>query len=518
MRKPSVSVIGEIEGEELQGSFLVWLDELVDPVVRVTGGLARGSSRDGVNVFLGIPYAAPAVGADRYRAPQPVVPWGGERDATAHGPTASQSAYPPPLDTVLPSSVAPGDDYLNVNVWAPAEGRSLPVMVWIHGGAFVRGANSIPTYDGSAFARDGVLLVGINYRLGVQGFGVLDGAATNLGLRDQIAALEWVRDNVAAFGGNPEAVTVFGESAGGMSVATLMASPAARGLFHRAIVQSGGGTAACSLQDARRVSAEVAAHLGVPATAEAFAALDPNVIIAAQSAVALAIQSDPDPQRWGPTVLSGGLGIMSLFPVVDGEIVPDVPQTCIANGSAVGMPLLIGTTREEFRLFLVPTGVAGSVTAETLPLLAARYGWPSQAVVTYGANRPDASPGDIACAILTDAAFRVPSTRLAAAQHAAGGTVHAYEFGWPTPVGGLGACHAVELGFVFDTLGEGARMAGEAAPQHLADTVHRAWVAFGRDGDPGWRPWAPDDQVVMTFNLTSELAQGPRGDELALWL
>ena len=206
-----------IEGEALRGYFLVWLDGLMDPVVRVTGGLARGSGRGEVIAFLGIPYAAPAVGADRYRAPQPVVPWGGVRDATAHGPTASQSAYPSPLDTVLPCSVAPGDDYLNVSVWAPAEGESLPVMVWIHGGAFVRGAYSIPTYDGSAFARDGVLLVGINYRLGVQGFGVLDGAVTNLGLRDQIAALEWVRDSVAAFGGTPEAVTVFGESAGGMS-------------------------------------------------------------------------------------------------------------------------------------------------------------------------------------------------------------------------------------------------------------------------------------------------------------
>ncbi|MBE3075546.1 MAG: carboxylesterase/lipase family protein, partial [Actinobacteria bacterium] len=397
----------------------------MDPVVRVTGGLVRGSSRDGVNSFLGIPYAGPAVGADRYRAPQRVAPWDGERDATAPGPTAAQSAYPPPMDTVLPSSVAPGDDYLNVSVWAPAEGGSLPVMVWIHGGAFVRGANSLPTYNGSAFARDGVVLVAINYRLGVPGFAVLDGAPTNLGLRDQIAALEWVRDNVAAFGGNSDDVTVFGESAGGMSVATLMACPAARGLFHRSVVQSGGGTDVCSLQDARRVSAEVAAHLGVSATAEAFAALDPDAVTAAQSAVALAIQADPDPQRWGATVLSGGLGIMTLFPVIDGELVPDVPLARIAEGSAAGMPLLIGTTREEFRLFLVPTGVAAAVTSEALPLLAARYGWPPQAVETYAANRPGGSPGDIVCAILTDAAFRVLSAHLAAAQHAAGGTVHA---------------------------------------------------------------------------------------------
>jgi para-nitrobenzyl esterase len=487
------------------------------PVVRVTGGCVRGSSRDGVNSFLGIPYAGPAVGEDRYRPPQPVVPWDGERDTTAAGPTAAQAPYPPPMDTVLPSSVAPGDGYLNVSVWAPAEGSGHPVMVWLPGGAFVRGANSVPIYDGSAFARDGVVVVAVNYRLGVPGFAVLDGAPTNLGLRDQIAALEWVRENVAAFGGEPGDVTVFGESAGGMSVATLMACPAAEGLFHRAVIQSGGGTAVCRLEDARQVSAEVAAHLGVPATAEAFAALDPEVVTAAQSAVALAVQADPDPQRWGATVLSGGLGIMTLFPVIDGELVPDVPLTRIAQGTAAAVPLLIGTTREEFRLFLVPTGVAASVTSQALPLLAARYGWPARAVETYAANRPGASPGDIACAILTDAAFRAPAAHLAAAQHAAGGTVHAYEFAWPTPVQGLGACHALELAFVFDTLADATSMVGETAPQQLADEVHRAWVAFARDGEPGWRPWTPDERAVMVFDDASELTHAPRDDELALW-
>ena len=459
----------------------------MDPVVRVSGGFVRGSSRDGVNAFLGIPYAAPAVGADRYRAPQPVVPWDGERTATEHGPTAAQSAYPPPMDTVLPSSVDPGDDYLNVSVWAPEGADSLPVMVWIHGGAFVRGASSVVTYDGSAFARDGVVVVGLNYRLGVPGFAVLEGAPTNLGLRDQVAALEWVRDNVAVFGGNPEDVTVFGESAGGMSVATLMASPAARGLFHRAVIQSGNGAAVCSLDDARRVSAEIAAHLGVPATAEAFGALDPEEVVAAQTAVALAIQADPDPQRWGASVLRGGLGIMSLFPVIDGEIVPGVPEELIADGAAAGIPLLIGTTRDEFRLFLVPTGVAGGVTAGALPVLATRYGWPQGVVETY------------------------------AAHHAAGGVVQVYEFDWETPVAGLGACHALELAFVFDTLATGALMAGEAAPRDLAEKMHRSWVAFGREGDAGWPRWTPEHPAVMTFGAASCVVEGPRADELALW-
>jgi para-nitrobenzyl esterase len=489
----------------------------MEPVVAVAGGLVSGTAHPGVNAFLGIPYAAPAVGRDRYREPRPVVPWEGRRDATSHGPTPAQTPYPAPMDAVLPSSVTTGAEYLNVSVWAPAEGEDLPVMVWIPGGAFVRGANSIATYDGSAFARDGVVVVGVNYRLGAPGFAVLDGAPTNLGLRDQIAALTWVRDNVAAFGGSPERVTVVGESAGGMSVATLMTSPAAQGLFHRAIVQSGGATAACTLDDARLVSAELAAHLGVPATADAFGALDPDDVLTAQTALAQAIQADPDPQRWGASTLRGGLGIMSLFPVVDGDVVPDVPQARIAAGSAAGMPLLTGTTREEYRLFLVSTGLADTVTTEMLPVLAARYGWPPRAVDAYTANRPGASAGDIASAILTDAAFRVPTTALAAAQHAAGGPVHCYELGWPTPVGGLGACHALELGFVFDTLGTGSALAGETAPQQLADQMHRAWVAFARDGDPGWTAWTPDAPAVMTFDVTSEVVTGPRADELALW-
>ena len=497
------------------------------PVVKVDGGLVRGATRDGVNAYLGIPYAAPAVGADRYRAPRPVVPWDGERDGTRVGPTPAQSAYPSPMDLILPSSVAPGDDYLNVNVWAPADradeadeadAEGHPVMVWIHGGAFVRGASSIPTYDGWAFARDGVVLVSVNYRLGVPGFGVLDGAPTNLGLRDQIAALEWVHDNIGAFGGNADNVTVFGESAGAMSVATLMASPAAAGLFHRAVTQSGAAVSVCQVGDARRVSAEIAAHLGVPPTAEAFGALDPDAVTAAQGAVGLAMQADPDPARWGPSVLRGGLGIMSLFPVVDGDIVPDVPLTRIAAGEARGIPLLIGTTREEFRLFMVPTGVAAGVTPAALPVLAARYRWPDGVAETYAANRPDAAAGDLACAILTDAAFRGPATHLAAAHHAAGGTVYAYEFGWGTTVAGLGSCHALELAFVFDTLSAGGAMTGPDAPTQLADAMHRTWVAFGRDGAPGWPAWTPAAPTVMTFDATSAAGPAPRADELAFWV
>lgn len=487
------------------------------PVVRVTGGLVRGSSQQGVNAFLGIPYAAPAVGTNRYRQPQPVVQWDGERDSTSHGPTAAQALYPSPMDAILPSSVSAGEEYLSVSVWAPEGADELPVMVWIHGGAYVRGGTSVPTYDGTAFARDGVVMVSLNYRLGVPGFAVLDGAPTNRGIRDQVAALEWVRDNVGAFGGDPSQVTVFGESAGGMSVATLMTCPAAHGLFHRAIIQSGGGRAVCHPADARKVSEEVAGRLGVPATADAFGALDPEAVVGAQTAVALDLATDPDPARWGASVLAGGLGIMSLFPVVDGDVVPGVPEERFAAGEAHGIPLLIGTTAEEFRLFLVPTGIAASITEQVLPLLAQRYGWPAGTVETYAANRPGATPGDVAAAVLTDAGFRAPSMGLVKAQSGTGAPVHVYEFAWRTPVSGLGACHALELPFVFDTLSGASQMVGSSAPQQLADEAHRAWVAFACDGDPGWPQWTPDVPAVMTFDEDSRVVRSPRADELALW-
>lgn len=202
------------------------------PEVLIGCGALRGSSRDGVAAFLGVPYARPPVGALRFRAPEAVEPWDGVREATAFGPTAPKRPYAPPLDALLPDPEIPGDDCLNLNVWAPwgagprsaTERGGRPVMVWIHGGSLIRGSSAVPVYDGTAFARDGVVLVSVNYRLGIEGFGVFPDAPANLGLRDQIAALTWVRDNIAAFGGDPERVTVFGESAGAISIAALLAS------------------------------------------------------------------------------------------------------------------------------------------------------------------------------------------------------------------------------------------------------------------------------------------------------
>ena len=218
---------------------------IANPVVRTRAGAVRGSTADGVNVFKGVPYAAPPFGVNRLLPPQPVAPWSGVCDALAFGPTPPKPAIPPQITAMLPEQTFPGDDCLNLNIWSADLGAKQPVMVWIPGGMFEFGTAATAWYDGSRFARDGVVCVTINYRIGAEGFLYLGEGNANRGLLDQIAALEWVRENIAAFGGDPGNVTIFGESAGAMSVSMLLAMPHAAGLFHRAIAQSGAASHTC---------------------------------------------------------------------------------------------------------------------------------------------------------------------------------------------------------------------------------------------------------------------------------
>src|SRR5512135_3904604 len=212
----------------------------VNAVVTTQYGEVRGSVADGVNTFKGIPYAAPPFGANRFQPPRPVEPWSGVRGALTYGPTPPHLEFTPPIDKLLPDAVIPGEDCLNLNIWSPGLGSvGLPVMIWIPGGAFEHGSNALSWYDGSHFARDGVVCVTINYRLGAEGFLYLGDGIANLGLLDQIAALQWVQENITAFGGDPHNVTVFGQSAGACSIATLLSMPRARDLFRRVIAQSG---------------------------------------------------------------------------------------------------------------------------------------------------------------------------------------------------------------------------------------------------------------------------------------
>lgn len=499
---------------------------LSGPGVRVPtlAGVVRGhrvmvGDRE-VHAFLGIPYAGPLRGAARFASPSPVRPWDGERPATSHGPTPPQSPYPAPTSALLDSVVVAGDNSLNLSIWTPAPGATrLPVMVWIHGGAFVRGSHRIPVFDGAAFARDGVVMVGINYRVGALGFLSVVGAPENRGLRDQIAALEWVRDNIVAFGGDPERVTVFGESAGGMSIAALLSSPKADGLFHRAVIQSGNATSASDIVDARLVADEFAAKLGLEPTVESLADLSSHVLQRRQDSLGAELVQDPKPSRWGPSVIERGFGLMSMFPTIDGDILPALPIDALESGAGGGVELLAGTTRDEFRFFLVPSGFASSVTAGSLSTLTRGFGISGAAAEVFAHNRPDETAGNLLCALLTDHAFRCGTADLVdAVAQRAGGRAWQYEFAWPTPVNDLRACHALELGFVFDTLGASPPIMGATPPQYLADDMHETWVRFATSGDPGWERVDAARRPVRTFGdpalHAGAVVIDPRDDEL----
>lgn len=456
----------------------------VTPVVTTTHGPVTGLVENGRPVFRGIPYAAPPFGEHRFQPPQPPVAWTDVRACTAYGATAPKPPYRESVADLLPEPVVPGDECLNLNVWSPDLAGSVPVFVWIHGGSFQNGSSAVPVYDGAAFARDGVVAVTVNYRLGVDGFAHLPGRTDNRGLLDQVAALAWVRDNIAAFGGDPGAVTIAGESAGAMSVTTLTAMPAARGLFHRVIAQSGGGHYALRPETAARVTAGLAEELGVEATAEALAAVDLPDLLAAHERLGLRIAANPDPALWGEIAAN----MMIFEPVVDGDTLPGLPYAVIAAGEGADVDLLIGSNDDEHALFLYPI-VAGVEEARVRGVLGA-FRATDDAYETYAAQTGSERPGDIMTAALTDWFFRLPALRLAEARLALGKPSYVYQFGWKTPAlgGVLGACHALEIAFAFDTLDAsgGRGMVGDNPPQALADDMHGAWVAFVRDGDPGW--------------------------------
>jgi para-nitrobenzyl esterase len=498
------------------------------PVVTVAGGMLEGRSADGVTAFLGVPYAAPPFGQHRMRPPQPVPPWTGTRSATAYGPTAPKGDYPPQYRALLPEVVIAGDDCLNLNVWTPDPAAAgLPVLVWIHGGSFMNGSGSVGEYDGSAFARDGVVCVTINYRLSAEGFLYLDDGVANLGLLDQVAALRWVQDNIAAFGGDPSRVTVAGESAGAMSVTTLLAMPMTEGLFAQAITQSGAAAHTITAEQGRMVGGYLADALGTEASREAIAAVPLDVLVRTASDLVVEVQTAPDPQRWGSLAMS----ILPFAPVVDGTVLPEHPLTAIAGGQGRGVPLMTGSNREEARLFLVASGAIGAIDAATLERGASAYGLDAAGLARYRANRPGATPGDVMAAVVTDWFFAVPAIRVAearagaAADRSAGEGAAAptwmYRFDHPTPGdnGGLGSCHAVEIPFVFDTIDRPSShpLVGDSPSRAVADTMHGAWVSFITEGTPGWAPY--DTSSRTTAVLTDKVAEvsDPDGDERKLW-
>ncbi len=489
-------------------------------VVTTRQGQVRGGVTDGVAAFKGIPYAAPPFGPNRFQPPRPPESWDGVRDALDYGRVAPQAPYAPPFDQLLGDQGRPGEDCLNLNVWTPdPSGVGLPVMVWIHGGAFVRGSGALPTYDGTRFARDGVVCVTINYRLGADGFLYLGDGIANRGLLDQIAALEWIQQNIRAFGGDPARVTIFGESAGAFSVATLLSMPRAKGLFQRAIAQSGAGHHTSSLATAQLVGRNLADKLGVAPTMPSIAAVPLDRLVEAQAELGQELAIRPDPARWGEVAANG----MIFEPVVDGEVVPARPIEGIVAGASAGIDLMVGTTTEEWRFFLVPGGAIDRVTEDRLSTMARFMGLDVvQALSVYRASRPQAISGDLLAALITDWFFRIPAIRLAEAHAKNGGSPHMYEFAWRSPLfdARFGAAHAVEIGFVFDNLRrEGAvGLTGDRPPQALADVMHRAWVAFASSGAPGWSPYDSKTRTLMRFDgAGGAVVMDPAADERRLW-
>ncbi|GAA2691562.1 carboxylesterase/lipase family protein [Actinoplanes palleronii] len=490
--------------------------------VRVTGGAVSGAGEPGLTVFRGISYAAPPVGAHRFAAPQPVDPWDGVRPATTFGPPAPQS------DALGGGAAVPGDDWLTANVWTPAldPAARLPVLVWIHGGAYVVGMSSWPEFDGAHLARTGgIVVVTVNYRLGVEGFALVTGETTltggathpapvNRGLLDLVAALRWVRDNVAAFGGDPGRVTIAGESAGAGCVAALLAMPAATGLFRAAIAQSVPGpffTPALAAD----IATAVAAQVDCTPTAAALSAVDPARLAAAGDAVTAAPAG-----RWGPAAT----GQVLFAPVVDGDTLPATPWQALAGGAARDVALLAGHTRDEQRLLTMLAGLLGRITAEQAAAALDMFAPGPDGAGRYRAAFPEAGPERLYELVLSDWLFRMPSLRLADAHVTGGGRTHLYELTWPAPgLGGvLGACHGLDLPLMFGNLTRSgpAQLLGDApGPDAVALSARMtaAWIAFVRDGDPGWPAYTPAEQLTQVFDTPGAVTAYPEQAARQIW-
>jgi para-nitrobenzyl esterase len=486
--------------------------DATEPVVRTASGLVRGrrTAATGITAFRGIPFAAPPVGDLRFAAPRPAAPWDGIREAAAFGPPPPQSAY-----ALTPAPPAPPgsdpDDWLTVNVFTPDPGAAgLPVMVWIYGGAYRCGASSLPGYDGTPLAHKNVVLVTFNHRIGVEGYACLPGVPANRALLDQVAALRWVRQNIAAFGGDPDRVTVFGESAGAGAIAALLVMPDAAGLFRRAIAQSVPGTF-FSPALAADVTAAIAEQAGLPATTEAFKATEPARLAAAADTV----RPGDYLGRWGRVALTP----TPFSPVIDGEVLPVAPWRAVAEGAARAVDLIAGHTRDEYRLFIEVYGLRGKVTAEQASQALNALAVNGEA--EYRREYPDAGPETLFELVHSDWLFRMPSLHLAQAHAAAGGRTFLYEVRYPAAENNLGACHAIDVPLVFGVYESlGHRLFGPEPPASavaLGDLMREHWTAFAKDGDPGWPPYAVGRRTTRIFDDPPDVTGYPETASMHLW-
>jgi para-nitrobenzyl esterase len=416
---------------------------------------------------------------------------------------------------------AGGADYewLTVNVWTPEPDprAARAVMVWIYGGAYKYGSSSDAGYDGRLFGSEGdVVLVTFNYRVGMEGFAAIEGAPANRGLLDQLAALVWVRENIAAFGGDPEQVTVFGESAGGGGVAALLAMPAARGRFRGAIIQSVPGTY-LSGELADDIGRRLAAELGVRATAEDLAQVEPGRLATAGAGVTARMSEYAG--RWGALAHT----VSPFSPVVDGEVLPCSPWRALADGAARDVRLIVGHNRDECRLFLFFAGRLGKASDEQAREMLRLMGPGSEPERAYRGALPDASAALLYERVQSDWLFRMPSLRLAEAQIAGGGRAHVYELTYSALTGGgaLGACHGLDVPLVFGVFGGlGTMLLGprpSAEVRALSAWWRRAWTTFARSGDPGWPAYDLERRSTCVIDAEPTVAAYPEEVSRRLW-
>ena len=497
------------------------------PVVDTTHGPVRGIDDGKAMSWKGVRYAAPPVGELRFRAPQPPQPWTEVVDADSYGFVCPQ---PPVPNFPLDLGARENEDCLFLNIWAPPgtrPGDNKPVMVWLHGGAYVMGSATQPLYNGKRLAASGdVLVVTLNYRVGVFGFldlSQLGGRRTfdsNIGLRDVLAALRWVRHNIAGFGGDPSRVTLFGESAGAGIVTTLLAVPEAEGLFATAIAQSSPATSVYDTNRAQRVTHQVLDHLGIaPADAHRMAEVDVPALISATKKV-----FDEVPVR--------NPGTLAFVPIVDGDLLHDYPVHLARAGKTHPVPLLIGTNRNEAALFrlmrspLMPitpkaiTSMFNEIAAEQPDL---QLPTEEQLGMTYRGKKRDLS-------IASDVGFRMPSVWLAEG-HGRVAPVYLYRFDYATPIMKLllvGAAHATELPYVWGTLGAPKdvtlKLGGARTAKAVSKRIRTRWVNFaatakpaGPLGEPEWMPYQEADRACLIIDRTDRVVYDADADARNAW-
>lgn len=493
----------------------------MDVVVETTTGKIRGTTVEAIASFKGIPYGATTSGYNRFRAPVKREPWAGVRDALAYGNSGPQPPSGPSIFRTTRRPEPESEDCLYLNVWTPGVGdeRKRPVLCWFHGGGFTMGSGSGVFYEGSNLARRGdVVVITVNHRLGPLGYCYLREligeeytASGNVGMLDLVAALEWVRDNITAFGGDPGNVTIFGESGGGAKVSALMAMPSATGLFHRAIIQSGPGIHLTLPERATTNAEKLLKELGISAKEpDRLSSLTTGQIFEANS------RAHPD-------------GRLGWAPVLDGFVLSQHPFEPTAPAISANIPLMIGTNKDEATAFFLADSALSTLDEAGLRARVRVYAKErtDALIASYRHAYSEASWGDLFLAIMNDQMMRINSITVAERKHAQGAApVFMYLFAWETPVfsGQLKSCHALEIPFVFDNLAVSGELTGDGPERAaIAEKMSEAWLAFARDGMPSyrglptWPAYTPEARATMLFDTTCRVENDPGSEQRKAW-